>query len=1597
MKLRILLYILFLGATAPVIAQTPAEPVAPTYRYATVKAEQIVVPGVKNESGYATLPSTSKRGVITYVDGLGRPLASMAIKANPGQNDLVSLFDYDNMGRKDHAYLPYAANLNGTLGDRAQMLTDLMNFYNNSADQVADDAAPYARNIYENAPLLIVKEKGEAGTAWQPGTGHTSKTEVRVNTTNEIRIWRDNLASPGYYAAGTVRIQEHTDENGNKTKAYTDLEGKLLETHKQVSATEWIKTLYIYDRFGRQKYVIQPEGVKQIGASTTISTPVLDQQSFQYTYDKNGRVVEMKAPGVAPNYYCYDPLGRLALMQDGNLRQSNQWIFQKYDRKGRPVMSGVYTNATHTTRVAVQQNLLDVLAYTTGETFYEKKQAGTAHGYSNQSFPTSGTEVQHVTYYDTYDLDANGTADYSYAAQGLSVSTPEGLVTEASQAATVGSVTATKVNILGTTNWITSYLFYDKVGNLIQVRQNNHKSLTAFDNLTTALYDFSGKLRLRKVYHSAGGANNTTVVNRYDYDHAGRVRHVYQKNNSDAEVVMATYKYNALGQLVDKSMTGADDNYIQSVDYRYAIRGWLESINNADLLLSSSNDETDDLFGMNLFYNTADPGVGNTASYNGSISAVKWKLGIAGNADGSDRRSYKYTYDKSGRLTGAAYQEYTPGTGSWTTEAGTLDETMTYDGNGNIKALQRSRPGAGAGAFTIVPQTIDDLAYTYATGNQLSKVEDASGDAAGFSNNATATTEYTYDSNGNLTADLNKGISSIIYNVFGKPTVINFTDGRKVEYTYDASGAKLTMKNYQGTTLLLTTDYVGAYVYENDVLKFFGAPEGRVVKNGSALEYQFALQDHQGNTRALFGKPYETANLVAGANADCNTTTGFTANQNVTLAAVTQNGNTYVRVQSNQSTSTPGAWPIGSSISVQAGQKYTFKVKGYDESATGGAYLYVRNASGSFIKWTNLQLPNGADNEDWVSYDVTVPDGVTDLTVGVLFGFMQTGDRFYLNKVGIYRHQDDDFVAGFETASQTAEAAAFNNYQTGKIINATAYAHSGSRSYRLTGSTSVSNEVIGPAKSMRVYPGDVVNMEVYGKYMGTTGGATNVGGVIAAALQSAFGLSAGGGTDAAYQSISSLFGGGAIIGTVPYPYEDDAPPKAFINYILFDDNYTPYDIGYDQIDASGIIPGSGNKMSLTAKVRKPGYIYIYLSNESDATQEVYFDDLKIKHVKSPVIQGSEYYAFGMQTSQSWMRDNHTGNPYLYNAGSELNKASGWYETPFRGYDAALGRFMQVDALAAQYERWTPYVYSMNDPINRNDPTGLYPNDQDEWDGGGPLVNTWTQEYTGGGNFGGGFNWSSQYATVASNYAMMSTAEFEAYYGVDLSTDEGKWFLLQRLTSEPYTGDVIVSGSYGNADRKYMINHGTLVGYYTYAVGANGGPGEETYYALQGTLAKESDNILDWILDLLPGERYHGSEVLVSVGTNIQYGIRGVGKVTFNPFSQVLYNQTWANDGDSFYVGASNDGTVRLHQEFGIQAGFGISYKNVWETRDEIGSLDGMYKSDNYELAVSWMGLTVQLNWGTQGVSIFYGGKLGVGAGIGLGGSADTWHGNVIRF
>ena len=221
---------------------------------------------------------------------------------------------------------------------------------------------------------------------------------------------------------------------------------------------------------------------------------------------------------------------------------------------------------------------------------------------------------------------------------------------------------------------------------------------------------------------------------------------------------------------------------------------------------------------------------------------MTWKAG-----NESTVRGYKFTYDGLDRLLNATYGE----TAGINANTDRFSENVTaYDKNGNIKTLQRYGQ-TGASTYGL----IDNLTFTLG-GNQLTRVDDtvtasAYNGSFEFKDGVKQANEYAYDANGNLTKDLNKGITNISYNCLNLPSVVTFSDGSTITYTYGADGTKLRTVHKIGSTTT-TTDYCGNVVYENGVQKLLLTDEGYVTLSDN--KYHYYLKDHQGNNRVVINQ-----------------------------------------------------------------------------------------------------------------------------------------------------------------------------------------------------------------------------------------------------------------------------------------------------------------------------------------------------------------------------------------------------------------------------------------------------------------------------------------------------------------------------------------------------------------------------------------------------------------------------------------------------------------------------------------------------------------------------------------------------------------------
>jgi RHS repeat-associated protein len=566
-----------------------------------------------------------------------------------------------------------------------------------------------------------------------------------------------------------------------------------------------------------------------------------------------------------------------------------------------------------------------------------------------------------------------------------------------------GQVTGSKVKILGDTTFLWSVNYFDDHYRIVQTVSSNAKGGA---DRATNVYDFTGKVLKNNLSHRVGAITHT-IAKHYDYDHAGRLLKTWHKADSRPEVILSAMEYNELGQLVTKKLHASADNsideegttyspstldvtqynneryfianqtvtlkpgfysgpnkvfnvttenvwtagnnnpsnaaYTQVIDYRYNIRGWLQTINDV-------NAPDKDLFAMKLNYDTPS-GSGGTAQYNGNISEGVWA------SAGADLQSYGYYYDPMNRITEAKYYNQVNATlNTRYSEKITAPSGLNsgYDLNGNILRLQRWGK-KDASTYGLM----DDLGYTYTnTGNQVSRIDDVIAKNVleeGFKEDVKVAGEYLYDENGNMKSDQNKGISVIKYNMLNLPMVVKKTGADSLVYTYDAIGRKLKQQAYG--TKPKTTVYAGDFFYENDTLKFVNTEEGRAMMVGSVPAYEYFMKDHLGNTRVSFKSITETTEYKATLE-DNTYTSEYNTFRNYptggSLSSLNMFDHTDIGTVYNKSQLLNGApnYQVGlaKSFDVMAGDVFDLEVWAKYESTTGSG----TNLSGLFTALTTI-------------------------------------------------------------------------------------------------------------------------------------------------------------------------------------------------------------------------------------------------------------------------------------------------------------------------------------------------------------------------------------------------------------------------------------------------------------------------------------------------------------------------------------------------------------------------------------------------------------------------------------------------------------------
>ena len=753
-----------------------------------------------------------------YYDGLGRPYLNVSealsrtlaapdttpvlLSLDGPQNSVftytapnrMTLQEYDAWGRPSREYRSVTSPLDNYLSPDA---------FRTLAVSLHGDNRPYAETAYEASSLGRVTGVTGTGDAW---TGHGTSTAYLTNTatgTLSCKLYTtdgENLSEAGYYDAGSLDVVQSTDEDGHITYTFADKQERTVLT-RQMNGTEQLDTYRVYDIYGNLCLVLQPGYQGEAD---------LAKHAFRYRYDSLNRCIRKQLPGAGPVTYVYDRAGHLTFSQDSVQRAAGKHTVYFYDQHNRLAMQGEVTqeelpDVSRMTVRCIRKNHASYYTNTSmqlGVLMYEFE--GTDY-YVNLNVLSDVPEVHPtfhlINYYDDYDfLETTALASFTFPegngyGQGRLTGTivntydENGIITQGTSfepIAPLALVPITSPRVDRSSNVVTVH-YYDIKGREVQKVENNLKG--GYETTTTG-YTFTGQPGTVTHTHT-DGTNSLTETYTYSYDGRDRVDSVKHTLNNGTEVSMTVNAYDNHGRLLTTTHNGKDS---LKTTYAYNIRDWMTGLDNT-------------LYNHTLTY-----------SYGGNIATRQW-------TQDSKTRKYTYTYDGLDRLTGAAYT----GDGNYATN-------YAYDKNGNIKTLQR---------YDV--SLVDNLTLTY-SGNQLTKVEDASNNTFGFANGASTTNEYTYDGNGNLTKDSNKGITNISYNSLSLPSVVTFGNGNTITYLYTADGRKLrTVHVTNGTAT--TTDYCGNVIYENGTRKLLLTEAGYVDLTDNS--YHYYIKDHLGNNRIV--------------------------------------------------------------------------------------------------------------------------------------------------------------------------------------------------------------------------------------------------------------------------------------------------------------------------------------------------------------------------------------------------------------------------------------------------------------------------------------------------------------------------------------------------------------------------------------------------------------------------------------------------------------------------------------------------------------------------------------------------------------------------
>lgn len=1259
-----------------------------------------------------TMPFGSVRQTTQYVDGLGRPLQTVikqgSMVSGGTAKDMVSPVVYDEFGREARKYLPFAATDNAG-GFKLDPFQQQQTFYQNQLSG-QNETFYYGKTEFEASPLNRPLRTYAPGNNWvHQGKGVTMNYWANT-ATDAVRIWQvtDQAGALGTYStaaiydAGQLYKNVTEDEHGKQVIEFKDKEGQVILKKVRLTAAKdegtgqghsgWLCTYYVYDDWNQLRAVIQPEGVKLLEANSwninALSGNILNEQCFRYAYDHRNRMIRKKVPGAGEVYLVYDVRDRLVFTQDANLREQGKWMATLYDALNRPVITAL---------MAYSGSFSDLQTAVTTQT-------------TTPSGGSSGLQT---------DLVLTGTN--SGTKQALrTITMEEGFETAASPEFTAEIVSGT-----GGADGETSVI----EGTIIN--KNPIPAGATLDVLTNTFYD---DYQWRSHYSNPLSGTMSTAHDNY-----------LLAPSTSFPYTEAAVQSNLLKGMV----TGTRTRVLGSSDYLYTVNFYDQKGRLIQVQSTNITGGTDILTTQYSF--SSQP-----------LLTVKQQQKQGSNAQTTVVIT-KTTYDelwrvaKTEKKVSTSLVENGELPDEWATIAGN-----SYDALGQLKTKKVGRKKAGNGSYTTDP--IETLVYDYnirgwLLGANRNYIKNNTTDHFGFELAYDKRTSRIDDNVANTynKAQYNGNIAGMIWRSVG--------DGekRKYDFEYDAvnrllkadftqhtgdwnttAGVDFSMKMGDGEDPLLAYD-------ANGNIKRMQQWGLKLTGSSQIDDMVYSYYDQSNKLKAVTEQGSGASNHQLGDFTDKNTAGndyGYDKNGNmvtdknkrlnggVTLDMVSGGAITYNHLNLPQQIAVKddNGNPKGTITYVYDAAGNKLRKITVDNSVAGKTITTTTSYMGGLVYESKTTVPA----------DVNVPDYTDQLQfIGQEEGRIRFTaaagatpakldyDYFLKDHLGNVRMVLTDEVtpaaiyqAGMEPEVRNFEVALF-----GDKVNSTAENkpggfdtdNSNEKVSKVNGTTAEGR--VGPGVILKVMAGDKIKAQTYAWYQPTGMDNTKdplLPGIVANLLGQL--VPAVNGKGQLQQNLTNSIVQPGMENFLAGQPATTTTPKAYLNWVLLDEEQFKLVSGSSGAVAVPSITGTQSKQLLQAgggseiEMKKNGYLYVYVSNESKGN--VYFDQIRVEHIKGSLIEETHYYPFGLTMTgiSSSILNIGKENKKKYNGNELQNKefsdGSGLevYDFNARTFDAQTGRFLQIDPLSEEGEQdgWGPYHYSYNNPVTFSDPDGELP-------------------------------------------------------------------------------------------------------------------------------------------------------------------------------------------------------------------------------------------------------------------------------------------------